>query len=264
MPASRTLAIDEAQLAPHIFAALRVAIDDRRAEKGRFVITGFSSPSLIRSVSDSPAGRVRIIELAPLSWEEATQTSDQDAFSGRLLDRRAGIDDLAADLGPRSDLSMAHEYWFKGGYPEPWLSKRSSYRERWVEQYIRTYLQQDVKRLFPGLDELRFQRFLVLLGGLSGQVLNCSEIARALEVSQPTARDYFEIAHGTLVWRQLPAYTRDATKRIVTDPRGYLRNSGLGHALLRMPDMDALLSHPRMGASQSTSEHEPRKVGSFP
>ena len=118
-----------------------------------------------------------------------------------------------------------------------------------MEQYIQTYLYRDVKRLFPGLDDVRFRRFLEMLGGLSGRILNYAEVARALGVSQPTARDYFDIAHGTFLWRALPAYTRDVVKRVVKHPKGYLRDSGLLHALLRIPDGDALLSHPQMGAS---------------
>jgi uncharacterized protein len=85
--------------------------------------------------------------------------------------------------------------------------------------------------------------------GKSGRILNYAEAARALNVSQPTARDYFEIAHGTFVWRRIPAFSRDAMKRVVKHPRGYLRDTGLLHALLRIPDLDALLSHPQMGAS---------------
>jgi predicted AAA+ superfamily ATPase len=118
-----------------------------------------------------------------------------------------------------------------------------------VDQYLQAYLYRDVKRLFPGLDDVRFRRFVEMLGGLSGRVLNFAEAARALAVSQPTARDYFEIAHGTFIWRRIPAFSRDVMKRVVRHPRGYLRDSGLLHALLRIPDLDALLSHPQMGAS---------------
>lgn len=175
--------------------------------------------------------------------------SSEFGNAARLQDRRTKISDLIDGLPRRGSLATAHNYWFRGGYPEPWLHEKSGFRDRWLEQYIRTFLQQDVKRLFPGLDEVRFRRFLEMLGGISGQVLNYAEIARALAVSQPTARDYFEIAHGTLIWRQLPAFTRNTAKRIVKHPRGYLRDSGLCHALLRIPDTDALLSHPRMGAS---------------
>ena len=245
----RQVAIDEAQVLPEIFPALRVAIDARRAEKGRFVITGSSSPALVRSVSESLAGRVGIIEMAPFSWDEVTQTLGRDSFLRRLQDRKAGPAALIEGLRPRGGLARAHDFWFRGGYPEPWLNPDDTFRTRWVEQYIQTYLFRDVKRLFPGLDDVRFRRFLEMLGGLSGRVLNYAEVARALGVSQPTVRDYFDIAHGTFIWRAIPAYARNVVKRVVKHPRGYVRDSGLLHALLRIPDTDALLSHPQMGAS---------------
>jgi hypothetical protein len=156
---------------------------------------------------------------------------------------------LIEGLEPRGDLALAQDFWFRGGFPEPWLNPGADFWSRWVEQYIQTYLLRDVKRLFPGLDEVRYRRFLEMLGGLSGRILNYAEVARALGVSQPTARDYFDIAHGTFFWRSVPAYTRDVVKRVVKHPRGYLRDSGLLHALLRIPDADALLSHPQMGGS---------------
>ena len=245
----RLVALDEAQAAPEIFPALRVAIDARRAERGRFVITGSSSPTLLRTVSESLAGRVGMIEMAPLSWEEVTETTGRDSFLRRLQDRQAKPADLIAGLKPRGDLARAHDFWFRGGFPEPWLNTGDEFRSHWVEQYIQTYLFRDVKRLFPGLDEVRFRRFLEMLGGLSGRVLNYSELARALGISQPTARDYVAIADGTFLWRSVPAYTRDAIKRVVKHPKGYVRDSGLLHALLRIPDGDALLSHPQMGGS---------------
>ncbi len=245
----RRIAIDEAQVFPEIFPALRVAIDEHRSEKGRFVITGSSSPALLRSVSESLAGRVGIIEMAPFSWEEVTETAGRDSFLKRLQERRTTPADLIERLRPRGELAEAHQFWFRGGFPEPWLNPGDEFRSRWVDQYIQTYLFRDVKRLFPGLDDVRFRRFLEMLGGLSGRVLNYAEVARALSVSQPTARDYFDIAHGTFIWRAIPAYTRNTVKRVVKHPKGYLRDSGLLHALLRIPDGGALSSHPQMGAS---------------
>jgi predicted AAA+ superfamily ATPase len=245
----RRVAFDKAQQLPDIFPALRVAIDEHRSEKGRFVITGSSSPALVKSVSESLAGRLGIIEIAPLSWAEVTETTRRDSFLARLQHRKAAVAELIDGLKPRGTLARAHEFWFRGGFPEPWLSPSGQFRRRWVEQYIQTYLYRDVKGLFPGLDHLRFRRFLELLGGLSGRVINYAEVARALNVSQPTARDYFDIAHGTFVWRTIPAYTRNVVKRVVKHPKGHLRDSGLLHSLLRIPDAEALLSHPQMGAS---------------
>ncbi len=245
----RHVAIDEAQLLPELFSALRVAIDDNRTENGRFVVTGSSSPTLVRSLSESLAGRVAIIEMAPFSWAEVTETGGADSFLKRLPDRHATPRELMDGLAPRGSERLLHDYWFAGGFPQPWLKASATFRSRWIEQYIQTYLLRDVQRLFPGLDDVRFRRFLEMLGGLSGRVLNIAEVGRALGVSPPTARDYFEIAHGTFVWRTIPAYSRNVMKRVVKHPRGYLRDTGLLHALLRVPDLDALRSHPQAGAS---------------
>jgi len=245
----RRVTLDEAQLAPDIFPALRVAIDEHRREKGRYVVTGSSSPELLRSVSETLAGRIGIIELAPFSWSEVTETSERDSFLRRLTDRRLTAPALIEGLRQRAALSLANEYWFRGGFPEPWLNSSDEFRKRWVEQFVQTYLYRDVKRLFPNLDELRFRRFVEMLAGLSGRTLNFADVGRALSLSQPTARDYFEIAHGTFIWRRIPAYSGNVIKRVVKHPRGYLRDSGLLHTLLRIPDLDALLSHPQAGAS---------------
>ena len=114
---------------------------------------------------------------------------------------------------------------------------------------MKTYVERDVARLFPSLNVARFRRFIELLAGCSGSVINYSNIARILEVSQPTAKDYFRIAHGTFLWRTLPAYSKNISKRVTRHPRGYLRDTGLLHHLLQIPSHRRLLSHPQMGNS---------------
>ena len=224
-----------------------MAIDADRSVKGRFVITGSSSPHLLRSVSESLAGRVAIIELAPFSCSEAFGRPESPFFS--LLARRAKAKEWVRDLRPRATLREIHDYWWRGGFPEPWLAKGRDLHRDWMDQYIQTYIQRDVLRLFPGLNQDRFRLFTQLLAGLSGTVINFSDAARALGVSPPTIRDYFEIAHGSFLWRTLPPYEKKALKRVVRHPRGHLRDSGVLHHLMRLPDQKALLSHPQMGFS---------------
>lgn len=240
--------VDEAQLLPALFPALRVAIDADRGRKGRFVITGSSSPDLLRSVSESLAGRIAVIEMSPLMWAEV-QPSEAPSFLMKLAGGERDPRVLLEGLHPRGNLHDAHAYWLRGGYPEPWIMQDSLFSERWTDQYILSYVERDVARLFPGLDSQRFRQYIRLLAGLSGDVLNYSEVARALGVSQPTARDYFEIAHGSFLWRQVPAYHHHSVKRLVKHPKGYLRDSGLLHRLLHIRDRDTLLAHPRAGAS---------------
>ena len=243
----KNVAIDEAQMRPELFSALRVAIDRDRQTTGRYVITGSSSPKLIRSVSESLAGRIGIIEMAPFSFAEVSENLSPLFF--RLLMERGSPQDFIEQLKPYGKLKNIHSFWFKGGYPEPWIKKDEKFHATWMNQYISTYLYRDVARLFPGINETRFRMFVQLLAGISGNIINYSDMARSLGVSQPTVRDYFEIAHGTFLWRNIPAYTRNSMKRIVKHPKGYFRDSGLLHYILRIPDLDGLLIHPGMGRS---------------
>jgi predicted AAA+ superfamily ATPase len=243
---SRHVAIDESQLLPSLFPALRVAIDSDRESRGRFVITGSSSPELLAAIAESLAGRVAIIDMGPFSLAEAYELPPSPVLA--MLAGRAAANDLA-NVSTRLSLSQVTDYWLHGGYPEPWIKSSPRFRKLWLQNYLQTYLDRDLPRLFPGLDRQKFRLFVQMLAQLSGSIINYSDVARALGVSQPTARDYFHIAHGSFVWRHLPAYEKNAAKRVVKHPKGYLRDSGLLHFLLHLQDRDDLMAHPRMGAS---------------
>ena len=236
----RSITIDEAQLLPQLFSSLRVAIDSNRSEKGRFIITGSSSPELLSSISETLAGRVAIIEMSPLSINEAFQFDWQ--FLPKILNR-SNIDEYLK-LEAKTELKDIEKYWLKGGYPEPWLSNNDRFQNLWMDQYISTYLQRDLAKLFPGLNRNKFNLFLPTLASLNGDVINYSKVARAIGVSQPTAREYFQIAHGTFLWRTIPSYEKNTLKRIVKHPKGYYRDSGLLNHLLRINELRDLQSHP--------------------
>ena len=239
--------IDEAQAYPALFQALRVSIDADRSRPGRFVITGSSSPRLTRAISESLAGRIGLIEMGPFSLSEALEQTPSLFIEGLVEDWEP--ERFVNQLRPRSAIEALHEYWLWGGFPQPWVEGGNRFRQVWMEQYVQTYLHRDIGALFPGLNRNRFRRFIQSLAGLSGTILNYAEVGRALDVSQPTARDYFEIADGSFLWRTIPAFTQTARKRVVKRPRGYMRDSGLLHHLLRISDLDLLLGHPQMGRS---------------
>ena len=241
------IAIDEAQLLPELFSALRVAVDSDRQSTGRFVITGSSSPKLIHSISESLAGRIGIIEMAPFSFCEVREALSPPFF--KLLTDKGQIEDFVHELKTLGDIRDVHDFWFRGGYPEPWLKKNQRFHSTWMNQYVGTYLYRDVAKLFPGINENRFRQFIQILAGISGNVINYSDVARSLGTSQPTVRDYFQIADGTFLWRIVPAYVHNTLKRIVKHPKGYFRDSGLLHYLLRIATVDLLTTHPIMGRS---------------
>lgn len=242
-----TIAIDEAQLLPKLFPALRVAIDADRSRMGRFVLTGSSSPRLLGSLSESLAGRIGLIEMAPFSAGEAYGLGLGAFLSWFASPKENPRPELFGK--PRLTVSQSHEYWFRGGYPEPWVRNDPIVTKAWLEGYTQTYLQRDIARYFPRIDSERFRRFLRTLSAMSGTVINVAELARSLGVSQPTAADYLEIANGTFIWRSLPAFGKKPIARLVRHPKGYLRDSGVLHHFLHIRDTDHLLTHPALGGS---------------
>ena len=168
--------IDESQLLPDLFPALRVAIDSNRTKSGRFVISGSSSPELIQSISESLAGRIAIIELAPFSLTEAHGVK-QSSFYTKIINNEPLANFLKLDT--KISIQDIHKYWLQGGYPEPWVKDTSRFTKLWQQNYFQTYLNRDILRLFPGLNAQKYNMFLQLLANLSGNIINYSNAARA-------------------------------------------------------------------------------------
>lgn len=238
--------IDEAQQYPDLFKTLRGVIDARRQDKGRFLLTGSSSPDLMKHISESLAGRIAIVELDTLKMNEFYQKPLSPFYEifNQPLDKKYFISGSAV-IGP----DAVRHLWFYGGYPEPLLADSESFFHRWMEQYRNTYINRDLSQLFPKLNQQNYQRFLGMLGHLSGTILNKSDMARALEVGEKTIRNYLEIAHGTYLWESVPSFEGSALKTVVKMPKGYLRDSGLLHHLIMLNNPEQLFSHPIVGKS---------------
>lgn len=241
--------LDEAQLSPELFLTLRGVIDANRQEKGRFILTGSSSPALKQQVSESLAGRLAIIELEGLKTNESA-IKPLPALYQALCDGNLKDLPLPRDLhwNPLTQEEI-HFNWFNGGYPEIHLHKEGEFISRWFSFYEDTYIHRDIAKLFPQLNQYHYQRFIKMLGHLSGTILNKSQIARDLEISESAIRSYLEIASGTFLWRQLESFGGNKRKAVVRMPRGHLRDSGLLHHLLKLPDLEALYAHPMVGRS---------------
>ena len=230
---------DEAQLYPELFAILRGAIDEQRDKKGRFIITGSSSPELLNNVSESLAGRIAIVELGTLKANELFKAPLSDFYQNfkQMLTKET----FRIESRPQS-FDQIQEAWFKGGYPEPYAMQDNSFYQEWMVNYETTYVNRDIARLFPKLDKVAFRRFITMLGELSSKTLNKSDIGRSIAVSEPTVADYIDIAHGTFIWRSMPSFEQNVTKRIVKMPRGHIRDTGLLHHLLHIGSLEQLQS----------------------
>lgn len=228
--ADRLVILDEVQLVPHLFSVLRSLVDANR-RPGRFLILGSAAPDLIQKSPETLAGRVEFLELAPLTMPELTHQQPVEQHST----------DVSVD--------MATTLWCRGGFPDSYLARSDAQSLRWRDAFVRSYLERDIPLLGIRVSSATLRRFWLMLAHLHGQLWNASTLAGSLGLSAPTVRHYLDILEGTFMVRVLQPYHANLGKRLVKSPKVYLRDSGLLHALLNLPNHQALLGHPVLGAS---------------
>ena len=215
--AAGPIVIDEVQLAPDLFPVLRVLID-RSDAPGQFLLLGGASPALLRQSSESLLGRVEVIEVSGFDIEEV------GAARQRAL-------------------------WLRGGYPLSFLANNDADSLAWRLQAVQRHVESDLPQFGVNIPAPAMLRFWRMLAHLHGQTWNAAEPARSLGISEPTVRRYLDVLTQTFMLRQLQPWHQNLGKRQVKAPKVFFRDSGLLHALLGIPDFDALMAHPRSGAS---------------
>lgn len=211
--------IDEAQRCPQLFSHLQVIVDaDRRP--GRFVLTGSQHFALMEKLTQSLAGRVGFLRLLPFSFNEL----------------------LGADCAPRS----LDEALFKGGYPP--LYDQPVTVERWLDAYIATYVERDVRQLLNVRDLSAFQLFVRLCAGNVGQLLNLTRLGADAGIDQKTARTWLGIIESSFITFRLNPHHRNFRKRLVKAPKLYFYDTGLAVRLLGVESPDQIVTHPLRGA----------------
>ncbi len=241
--------IDEAQRFPGLFSELRGIIDKNRENKGRFILTGSSSFELVKNVSESLAGRVGIIELGTLKFNEFFRQPLSLFY--KIFDSSLSLSTLGylKGLEPTISHSQVMDFFLKGGYPEPTLANNLEFYFTWMENYFRTYIQRDIRGLFPRLNIAKYRRFITMLSSLSGTIINRAEVGRSLDTSEVTVKDYLDIAHGSYLWRNIPSYAKSIVRSIVKMPKGNFRDSGLLHFLQKIHSREQLMAYPNVGAT---------------
>lgn len=213
---------DEAQRVPELFAVLRGTIDRRRGHRGRFVLLGSASPSLVRGISESLAGRTAFVDLPPFRWDEV----------------RVG----------RPRLRLA-DLWLRGGFPEALLARGDEARREWVEAYTRAFIERDLPALGVDVSPSRMRQLWTMLAHANGALWNASQIAGSLGVSYHTVNRYVDILEQTFLIRKLPPFFANIRKRLVKSPKIYFRDTGLLHSFLGIDSRRALDVHPARGLS---------------
>lgn len=209
--------LDEIQIMPDLFRVLRVLVD-RPENKAKFLILGSASPALIKSVSETLAGRVEFVELS-------------------------GFD--LSETGAKKWESL----WLRGGFPRSFLAETESDSLSWREGFIRTFLERDIPQLGINIPPAALRRFWTMLAHYHGQAWNATELSRSMGLSDKTVRSYLDILTGAFMVRQLQPWYANIGKRQMKAPKVYFRDTGLLHSLLDIPDKTSLLGNPKSGAS---------------
>jgi len=236
--------IDEVQRAPEIFRSIKLSVDEDR-RPGRFLLTGSANVLLLPRLSDSLAGRMRIITLWPLSQGEIDGT-DESFLSAVFADGPLSLGDATSS---RTELSGRIT---RGGCPQAVLLPEGAPRNGWMRDYATTLLERDVRQLAAIGDRVALPRLLRVLAARSGTLLNASDLARATGLTRPTLERYLALFAKTFTVQLVPAWAGDVARRLIKSPKVLFTDSGLACHLSGL-DAARLLQDPdRLGPMLET------------
>ncbi len=207
--------LDEVQRVPELFSYLQQILDEKE-QNGSFILTGSNNFLLNSNISQSLAGRMGYLFLLPLDIGE---------------------------INPGAN--MSNQLIFKGGYPE--IYQKDIDPKKYYDNYIRTYVERDVRLLKNITDLYTFERFLRLCAGRTGQLLNMSSLAADVGVDVKTISSWLGVLEASFIAFRLYPYHENYNKRIVKMPKLYFYDTGLASALMGIEDVSQLTIHPLRG-----------------
>jgi len=184
----KTICIDEIQMMPEIFAEMRNFIDNN--QDTNFIVLGSASPELLRQTSESLAGRIFYFELSAFLWQEI------------------------------KDITTIQDYRLKGGMPMSILSKNNKIAFTWLKNYIRTFLERDLRNFGFNIPPDTLRRLWQMLAHLNGQVLNSSQLANSMGLSHTTIKTYIDVLANTFMLRIIQPYHTNIKKRLIKSSKG--------------------------------------------
>lgn len=208
--------LDEVQNVPELLSYIQGIVDEH-PEK-RFVLSGSNNFTLLKSMTQSLAGRSCVFELMPMSLSEVagwarTQTLDELLFNGLF----------------------------------PAICTKHNTAKYLYPAYVKTYIERDVRLLTNVKDLMLFRTFLRLCAGRIGSIFNASELANEVGVSANTILSWVSILQTSYLVILLPPYFENSRKRLIKSPKMYFCDTGLACSLLGIHSPNELSSHAMRG-----------------
>jgi predicted AAA+ superfamily ATPase len=211
--------IDEVQYVPELFSYLQ-AVTDQRKKNGEYLLTGSQNFLLSHHISQSLAGRVALLTLLPFSFIELSL--------------------------PHYKPDTWADYLFKGGYPR--IYEQQIDTVDFYPNYLQTYIERDVRQMLNVRDLAMFQKFIQLLAGRIGQLLNQNNLANELGLSNKTIESWISVLEASFIVFRLQPYHQNFTKRLVKTPKLYFYDTGLASYLLGIRKPSDIQIHFAQGA----------------
>jgi predicted AAA+ superfamily ATPase len=231
---------DEIQYVPELFPYIKIEADKNK-KKGMYFLTGSQQFHLMKNVSESLAGRIGILQLMGLSMREIAENKfnkpflpTQDYFSLRMKNVS------------RYNASDIWKMIYIGSFPA--VVTGYSKQKAFYDSYIRTYIERDVRLLAQVGDELAFMQFITVAAARSGQMLNYRDMARDVQISEPTAKKWLSILVTTGLVYLLPPFSMNVEKRVVKTPKLFFLDTGLAAYLTKWSNPDVLSQGAAAGA----------------
>ena len=212
--------IDEIQYAPELFPYIKASVDKEK-KSGMYWLTGSQQFHLMKNVSESLAGRVGILQLEGLSQDEKHGHPDVPPFLPTEEYIKTKVHSAA-----ETDLLKIYELIWKGSYPKLYPAD-SDYWAVFYESYMQTYIERDIKALSAVGNELDFVKFMRALAARTGEMLNYSELANDVGVSQPTIKSWLSILQASGLVYILRPYYNNVGNRFIKTPKVYFMDTGL-------------------------------------
>lgn len=217
------LIIDEAQYAPALFSQIKVKVDDNPRQKGMYLITGSQQFLLMKSFTETLAGRIGILSLPPLSYNE-----------------------LSSFTGLSASIDLFEKACLVGSFPQLYIEKIGRL-SGWYGGYLQTYIERDVKTLYNVGNLLAFNSFLRILASRCGQVLNMSAISSDIAVSVPTIKNWISILETSGIIYLLYPYHASIRTRLTKMPKVYFVDTGLVCYMNHVTEKNQLFGNTALG-----------------
>lgn len=214
---SPPVTIDEVQRAKELFRYIKIKCDESE-ENGLFCLSGSQPFHLMQNVSESLSGRIGIIELSGLSMRECMKDTFNRHFLPTLEYAARRKETLQK---PKNIWEMIH----RGSYPE--LQNEDKEWSAFYADYVKTYMERDVRELAAVQDLNVFRQFMIAAAARTGEILNYSAIASEIGKDVGTVKNWISILEASGIIYLLEPYSSNILKRAIKSPKLYFRDTGL-------------------------------------